>query len=156
MGEGSRLPRIPIIRILLGHRFVKFGTIGFSGTAVNLGVLYLFNEIFFRGIYSPMPRLTLSLSLAIFLATLNNFMWNRIWTWGDRRDQIKKNVFVQMGQYFVACWSSIGLQFVFTVIFSHFIHYLVANMVAIALAAVINYVINDLWTFAIRNQRSIN
>lgn len=152
----SKILQIPIIGRLLRHRFAKFGTVGFSGTVVNLIVLYLAQEILLKDIYPTETRLTLSLVGAIFLATVNNYIWNRVWTWGDRKRQIRRNFFVQMGQYFVACWLAIVLQFVFTKIFAQFIHYLSANLISIVLAAIINYLINDSWTFAIRKPGTIN
>lgn len=152
----SKILEMPTIGRLLRHRFVKFGSVGLSGTVVNLTVLYLSQEILLKDICPTETRLVLSLAGAIFLATVNNYIWNRIWTWGDRRSRIRKNFFLQMGQYFVACWLSIVLQFIFTKIFAHFIHYLIANIIAIALAAVINYLLNDSWAFAIKKSYTIN
>jgi dolichol-phosphate mannosyltransferase len=92
------------------------------------------------------------LAAAIFLATLNNFFWNRFWTWGDRKGKTKHGFFVQMGQYFTACWLSIALQFVITKVAAHFTHYMAANVLAITLAAVVTYLLNDAWTFRLRSQ----
>ena len=150
----SRIAEVPILGRVLRHRFTKFGAVGFSGLLVNLGVLYVCQEIVFRRIYPEQTRLNLSLAVAIFLATINNYAWNRVWTWRDRREQIGKGLLIQLGQYFVACWLAILLQFVLTRIFAYLIHYLLANVVAIVLAAVINFVLNDIWTFSIKRSKS--
>ena len=140
----------PLISKLVRHRFLKFGSVGFSGMVVNLGVLYLAQEYIFKWISTDGMRLNLSLTLAIFCATINNFTWNRLWTWGERKKEIKKALWVQLVQYFLACWLSIVCQFLITKVIVQFTHYLVANVIAILLAAIINYLLNDVWTFSIK------
>jgi dolichol-phosphate mannosyltransferase len=135
-------------RLHIPLRFIKFGVVGFSGTLVNLAVLFVCQEYFLRNVQPEETRLSLSLAVAIFLATINNFLWNRWWTWRDRKGKTKSGFFVQLGQYFIASWLSIALQFVSTKIAAHFVHYMVANIIAIALAAVVTYLLNDVWTFA--------
>jgi dolichol-phosphate mannosyltransferase len=55
-----------------------------------------------------------------------------------------------MGQYFLAAWLAILIQFVLTKLFAQFINYLIANIVAIILAAIFTYIFNDIWTFSIK------
>ena len=141
---------LPVIGSILRHRFFKFGTVGFSGTIVNVAMLYLNQEFLFRDIHPPGTRLYVSLAGAIFVATINNFLWNRIWTWGDRKEGARFTFFVQMGQYFLACSCAIFLQYVFTIVFSRFIHYVMANMASIILAAIFVYILNDIWTFSVK------
>lgn len=136
---------------LLGYRFVKFGVVGSSGVIVNFVVLFLAQEYLFRGILPEQRRLSLSLAIAIAIATFNNFLWNRIWTWGDREDGSEKRFFVEMGQYYVACWVAILLQFILTKLLALFFHYLAANLIAILLSAAANYFVNHRWTFAPRD-----
>jgi len=130
------------------HRFIKFGVVGASGTVVNLFMLYVNQEYLFKNIYPMERRLMLSLSGAIFLATMNNYLWNRWWTWKDRKEAGRLGFFTQMGQYYLACILAIVLQYLFTILLSRIIYYLVANIIAIILAAILVYVINDMWTFA--------
>lgn len=132
---------------ILKWRFLKFGTVGASGTVVNLLVLYFGQEFVFSAIAQPETRLNFSLASAILIATLNNFSWNRIWTWHDRKQHQVKPVLTQFGQYALACWLGILLQVVFTKILVVYLHYLLANLIAIVGASVFNYVVNDLWTF---------
>ncbi len=143
---------LPGGRWLLKQRFVKFGTVGFSGMFVNLAVLYITQELLYRGVENPYLQLNLSLATAIFISTLHNFMWNRAWTWGDRKSHIEKHIAVQFMQYYAACWLAISLQFFFTNAFKQYIHYLLANILAIAITAVLNYLINHTWTFKVRKQ----
>ena len=139
-----------IIERIVRHRFIKFGIVGSSGTVVNLIVLYINQEILFRAIEPPELRLSMSLAVAIFLATLNNFLWNRSWTWQDRRGKTRHGLFVQIGQYYLASALAIGLQYFFTIFIARMTHYLIANMISILLSAIITYLVNDIWTFAIR------
>ena len=39
-------------------------------------------------------------------------------------------------------------QYLLTTILAKFIHYLIANMISIVLAAIFIYIINDIWTFS--------
>jgi dolichol-phosphate mannosyltransferase len=144
----ERLYAQPWVQWLLRHRFLKFGTVGASGTFVNLGVLYLAQEYLFSAIEPAGMRLNVSLVVAIFFATVNNFLWNRAWTWRDRKHLHRhRSRLAQFGQYAMACWVGIALQIVFTKLLVLYFHYLVANAVAIVLSSVFNFVVNDLWTF---------
>lgn len=145
----ARLSGLPVLGWILRHRFMKFGTVGATGTAVNLGVLYLGQEYLFIAVRPLELRLNVSLALAIFCATINNFAWNRKWTWADRKHRnFDKSPLLQFSQYALACWVSIVLQITFTNILAgaHF-HYIIANLIAIVLASIFNFVANDLWTF---------
>ena len=94
---------------------------------------------------------------AIFCATVNNFAWNRKWTWADRRRRnARKSLLLQFGQYALACWFSIGLQVVFTKILTGTgVYYLVSNLSAIILASIVTFAINDLWAFGRMKSMSI-
>ncbi len=157
MSLAARLAALPVVGALLRHRFLKFGTVGASGTVVNLGVLYLAQEFLFAAVRPEDARLNLSLALAISCATVNNFAWNRKWTWADRKDRNRyKSLPLQFGQYALACWFAIALQVAFTKIFAGIgLHYLVANLAAIVLASVFNFALNDLWAFGRMKSMSI-
>jgi len=136
-----------LMRRIFSRRFLKFGTVGVSGMAVNMGLLYVAQEHIFNAVQQPEIKLNLSLALAIFFATLNNFIWNRMWTWADRKQHCDRPFLAQFGQYTLACWLSIVLQAVFTNLLAPHIYYLIANMAAIAVTSVLNFVLNDIWTF---------
>lgn len=130
------------------QRFLKFGTVGAFGVLVNLAFLYLGRDFLFAAIPRPGMRLNLSLAFAILCATISNFAGNRRWTWRDRRPHhLDKPLLLQFGQYALACWLGIALQILFTNILAVSLHYLAANLLAIAFASTINYLVNDTWTF---------
>jgi putative flippase GtrA len=137
-------------------RYVKFGMVGASGTVVNLVVLYIAQEFIFRTIEPARNRLYASLACAILVATVNNFTWNRLWTWADRQRANAAlitpepiNYMQQFGQYALASWLGMAVQYGLTLWLSGPVgwHYLVANVTAIVVASVSNYFANDWWTF---------
>jgi len=136
-----------MINWLFRKRFFKFGTVGASGVVVNLAVLYVCQEFVFGGIETPAIRLNLSLAVAIFFATMNNFYWNLHWTWSDRHHRPDKHLLLHFGQYALACWIGTGLQFLLTNLLTLYFHYLAANAAAIVIASLFNFMANNLWTF---------
>jgi dolichol-phosphate mannosyltransferase len=143
----ARLAAQPVMTWIFRKRFMKFGTVGASGVVVNLGVLYLCQEFLFIAIQSPGMRLNVSLAVAIFCATVNNFFWNRAWTWRDRKHHPDKHLILHFGQYALACWVGIVLQVLLTKLFVVYLYYLIANATAIVLASVFNFLVNNFWTF---------
>lgn len=140
-----------LLRRIFSIRFLKFGTVGVSGIVVNQGVLYLVQEQVFHvsQVVGAVNwwQLNIALSAAIFCATLNNFFWNRLWTWKDRVQHHHRPWIVQFGQYTVSCGLSIALQFVFTNLLAPHVYYLIANFIAIGVTSVLNFLLNDIWTF---------
>ena len=150
-----------LVEWLKDFRFFKFGIVGASGTVVNLAVLYVAKTWLFDHVTPPWLRLGLSLALAIFIATLNNFTWNRLWTWGDRRsalaidlgapkEPLAKRLAVQFGRYCAASWFGMAFQFGVTIWLSHYMNDLLANILSIIAASVINFLANDRWTFKLK------
>ena len=146
-----RMRTASLLRRIFSTRFLKFGTVGVSGIVVNQGALYVMQEHVFhvQSVAGQVDWLLLnvSLSVAIFLATLNNFFWNRLWTWRDRVQHQQRPWIVQFGQYTLACGVSIALQFVFTNLLAPHVYYLIANFIAIGVTSVLNFLLNDIWTF---------
>lgn len=142
-----RLSLSSLIRRIISRRFLKFGTVGASGTVINMGLLYVSQEYFFSSVASVEVRLNMSLAVAIFFATLNNFFWNRLWTWADRKQHHDRPLPVQFGQYTASCSISIALQTLFTNLLAPHVYYLLGNLIAIGLSSVLNFLLNDLWTF---------
>jgi putative flippase GtrA len=137
------------------YRYIKFGIVGASGTVVNLVVLHLGHEYVFNAIEASYNKPYLSLALAIAVATVNNFTWNRLWTWSDRVRTLEADVQpvsirllgMEFGQYVTASAFGSALQYVLTLLLSGSMDYRIANIVAIAAASVSNFLANDRWTF---------
>ncbi|MEY4344914.1 MAG: hypothetical protein RL032_746 [Pseudomonadota bacterium] len=137
------------------YRYIKFGIVGASGTVVNLVVLHLGHEYVFNAVEASYNKPYLSLALAIAVATVNNFTWNRLWTWSDRVRTLEADVQpvsirllgMEFGQYVTASAFGSALQYVLTLLLSGSMDYRIANIVAIAAASVSNFLANDRWTF---------
>jgi len=140
------------LRIDQPLRFLKFCTVGASGVIVNQLTLWLAREYLFAAVASPRLRLNAALAVAISLATFNNFLWNRFWTWGDRRGGVTglATLAAQFGRYVLAVSLGIAVQAVVTNLLAALMHYLLANLLAIGVAGVVNFAVNNAWTFRIR------
>lgn len=145
-----------LIDWLHGFRYVRFGLVGASGTVVNLAVLYAFQEYLFRFIVLDRNRLYASLAMGIAVSTVNNFIWNRLWTWSDRSHATSmeegqrlslRRLLAQLGQYATASWLGIALQYGLALWLAHFLPYLLATVIAIVIASISNFLANDRWTF---------
>jgi dolichol-phosphate mannosyltransferase len=147
----NAVSRLPGGEWLVRQRFAKFGAVGFAGTIVNVSVLYVTDKFVYRGIESADIRANLALVTGIFIATVHNFLWNRAWTWGDRRIRGRASIIVQFLQYCTSCSLAIALQILFTNVLRRFMFLELANFLAIGISAVLNYVINHVWTFRVRS-----
>jgi putative flippase GtrA len=54
---------------------------------------------------------------------------------------------LHFGQYALACWVGMLVQVVLTNLFVIYIHYLIANALAIVIASFFNFLVNNFWTF---------
>jgi dolichol-phosphate mannosyltransferase len=140
---------------LYGWRYVRFATVGASGTVVNLLVLYALQEqVLPWFIAETQTRLSVALACAIAVATVNNFAWNSLWTWADRlnTDAAERlrpgwGTVKRLFQYSLSCWLGMLIQYSLTLFLSAYMYYLVANVLSIVVASVSNYLTNDWWTF---------
>jgi dolichol-phosphate mannosyltransferase len=128
-------------------RFIKFGMVGASGTVINVVVLYVAQEFLLRQIADFHTRLNYAIALAITVATINNFYWNRRLTWRDRAHQLHHSALFLFAKYVMAAALSIALQSLLTKWLALNMHYILANLIAIVLASVVSFVANDRLTF---------
>ena len=141
----SRLPAR--LQPMARWRFIKFGAVGVSGTVINIAVLYACQEFLLLQIADFHARLNYSIAIAITLATISNFYFNRRLTWRDRQVEASPPVVVLFFKYVAAAGVSIAIQSLITKSLSLYLHYILANLVAIGLSSVFNFVANDRLTF---------
>ena len=145
----------PLLLRIFRWRYMRFATVGASGTVVNIAVLFAMQEwVLPLLIADPSLRLSLALACAIAVATVNNFAWNSLWTWADRlADEPGANVGMDTAtgkrfvKYALSCWLGMLIQYGLTLFLSVYMYYLLANVLSILLASVSNYLTNDWWTF---------
>ena len=141
----SRLPAR--LQPMARWRFIKFGAVGASGTVINIAVLYACQEFLLLQIADFHARLNYSIAIAITLATISNFYFNRRLTWRDRQVEASPSVLVLFFKYVAAAGVSIAIQSIMTKSLSLYLHYIVANLVAIGVSSIFNFVANDRLTF---------
>jgi len=130
------------------HHFAKFALVGGSGVIVNMGLLHLLTA--WGGLDYRVSGL-----IAIECAIVNNFCWNLLWTFRERKPDRKRHI----GAMFIKFNCSSGLvAFVINwgllVVFASMLHlhYLIANLIGIAFGTAANFMISSLWTFTHRKQ----
>ena len=129
------------------NRFVRFGVVGVSGVAINMAAIWICQEHLYRGVTDESLRLALAMATGIVLGMTNNFHWNRKWTWKDRTRAQEMPLLQQYGHYAAANWVGILLQFTLTFTLKTHMPVLLANAVSIGFACVVNFALNDLWTY---------
>jgi dolichol-phosphate mannosyltransferase len=126
------------------YRFFKFCTVGVSGVVVNAGLLHLFTE-------TASLNYKLSSLIAIECAICNNFLWNSLWTWRDRkidhfhgiaRSFIKFN----LSSGLVALVINWGVLVALTELCG--VYYQISNLVGIALGTCANFLLSHFWAFS--------
>jgi dolichol-phosphate mannosyltransferase len=120
--------------------FMKYSLVGVSGVFVNLG-LYLFLTRYYEisEVVAPL--------IAIESALISNFILNNFWTFGKRITQSRIRVkFVKF--HLVSGFSALINYSAFLTLFLVFgLYDILANLIGIGLAAIVNYLINSNWTW---------
>lgn len=131
-------------------RFSKFCLVGISGIFVNQSLLWLLTEKI--GIFY-----LLSSFFAIELAIVNNFIWNSLWTFKDRKILSKLKVFYRFIKYNITCWGGDFLNVTILYSFTEFfgIYYLLSNLFGIAIATFVKYFISLKWVFKIGSLKKV-
>ena len=120
--------------------FMKYSLVGVSGVFVNSG-LYLFLTRYYEisEVVAPL--------IAIESALISNFILNNFWTFGKRITQSRIRVkFVKF--HLVSGFSALINYSAFLTLFLVFgLYDILANLIGIGLAAIVNYLINSNWTW---------
>lgn len=126
-------------------RFIKFAIVGTSGAVVDFGVLNLLHLVF--GVSKFWAN-----ACSFTLAVINNFTWNRLWTFPESRERDLRTQLVQFSVVNV-----VGLvinQVVFLSLDAYLfgpwlgrLGYNLAKAVAIIVVLFWNYGINRIWTY---------
>ncbi|MBD3169561.1 MAG: hypothetical protein GF307_08765 [candidate division Zixibacteria bacterium] len=128
-------------------RFIKFSIVGGSGVLVNMGMLYILTE--WIGIHY-----VISAVAAIELSIIVNFLLNDIWTWGDRKDLTGSRFFTRMLKYNIsAAAAAFTGNFITLIVLTELfgVYYIFSNLAGIAVGVLINFFLNDRWTYRIKD-----
>jgi dolichol-phosphate mannosyltransferase len=124
--------------LFFSRKFLKFLVVGGSGVIVNEGILALLTEIYSVKVF-------IAGIIAIESSILSNFLLNNFWTWRDKRHKPFINRLFQY--HSVALVAGIVNYLVLIGLSSAGLHHLLANLVGIAFGTVINFLLNNYWTF---------
>ena len=128
------------------RRWLVFNTVGLVGVGVQLLALAAGTELL-RLDYR------VATALAVEAAILHNFAWHECWTWRDRGRGRRWMRLLQFNA--VSGTVSITANVVLTALYVTMlgIHYLLANMAAIASCSLVSFLANDRLVFHARNDR---
>lgn len=140
----------PFINEHEAKRVIKYGLVGVSGTIIELGLLNFF--IFGMGWGSDWQKIAAN-AIAVSLAIVNNFVWNRLWTFpearsGSRFTQFLK--FVSVAGVGVLLNSAIFFaadKFLFSPFVPDVVSVQLAKFAATGLVLFWNFAANRFWTF---------
>ncbi len=152
MGIGTIGAFLANLADLYAHRFfrsdlpsfIKFCTVGGIGILVNLAILYALVE--YLGLWYLAAA-----TLTFFIVAINNFLWNKIWTFGDRRREIRI-IGGQLGKFLGTSVASLAVNLA---VLSFLVEvlgfwYIFGQMGAIGVAVIVNFALNSLWVFSDR------
>jgi len=126
---------------MVSKRFIKFGIAGLSGVFVNEGVLFFLTE--FAGLIYIFSSL-----IAIEASILSNFFVNDFWAFKDRKRKGKRNFFLRITKWNLArvLTGVVNLLILFVLTESG-VHYLISNLIGIAVATILAYSMSVLWVW---------
>ena len=120
--------------------FIKYSTVGFSGLFVNLGsYIFLTRYLGVAEVFAPIISIEASL--------ISNFLLNNFWTFKKRN--IERAFISRLMQFhLVAGFTGIFNYITFFLMFKIvMVNDILANLLGIGVAAILNYLINSNWTW---------
>src|SRR5262245_2517604 len=118
------------------EQLVKFCVVGAVGYVINLVV--------YASLLSADVHYLAAATCSFLIAVANNYTWNRVWTFHDRRAHIA----TQGMQFLLISVASLGANLlVLHLLITAGLGKLVAQAVAIVLVTPLNFVGNKLWSF---------
>jgi len=121
--------------------FLRFGTVGGIGVFLNLAIVYLLVE------FGHVWYVT-SATASFFIVASNNFLWNKIWTFHDRRIQ-PRIIGAQLGRFLASSIVSLGINLsaLALLVEGLGLWYLLAQLLAIGVAVLANFGLSSRWVF---------
>ncbi|RMF05496.1 MAG: GtrA family protein [Chloroflexi bacterium] len=140
----------PFVNEREAKRIIKYGLVGVSGTIIELGLLNLF--IFGLGWSSDWQKIAANV-IAVSLAIVNNFVWNRLWTFPEARSGSRVRQFVKfvsvagVGILLNSAIFFAAYKFLFSAFLPDVVSVQLAKFAATGLVLFWNFAANRFWTF---------
>ncbi len=121
--------------------FCRFATVGGIGVFLNLAIVYALVE--FAHLWY-----VASATAAFFIVAVNNFVWNKVWTFRDRRVG-PRVVGIQLGRFLASSFVSLGinLSVLALLVEGLAVWYILAQLLAIGVAVLANFGLSSRWVF---------
>ena len=126
---------------LTEYRAVKFAVVGATGILVNTGLLHLLVTLGVP-VYIASP-------VAIETAILNNFTWNNLWTFRNKRCR-SEPLLRRLAKYHlsVAVGAVVNYLVVTLLVLLLGVHHVIANLIGITLGCLANYLVSELYVWS--------
>jgi dolichol-phosphate mannosyltransferase len=119
--------------------FIRYSVVGSSGVLINLGC-YVFLTRYMSVAEEIAPLISIEVSL------ISNFLFNNFWTFKKRNPSPFLSRLMQF--HLVAGFTGMINYTVFFIMFKALLlNDILANLIGIAVAAILNYLINSNWTW---------
>jgi len=120
------------------YPFIKYSLVGVTGTIVDLAALYLLVE------YAHLDVL-FAATISFLFAVVNNFTWNKFWTFKDKSTNYRKQ-FIKF--LIVSCVGlALTLSCMYVLVNMLFIWYMYAKVITSMIVLIWNFLGNKYWTF---------
>jgi len=126
--------------------FIKYSVVGASGAIVDLTALYLLVEYAQINVY-------LAAALSFLLAVINNFTFNKYWTFNDRSQKYSTQFIKFFTVSCIGLLLTLSFMWLFIDVFS--IWYMLAKVLTTFIVLMWNFTANKFWTFKIPVQKEI-
>ena len=114
-------------------RLSRFAIVGVSGVVVSLGLLYSLSE--FAGWHYMA-----SYGVAFIVAAANNYLWNSLWTFRDRKSSIS-GLGIYTGVSMLTLMLNESILYILTGLLG--LWYIVSALVSLGIAFILNYAMSS-------------
>jgi len=128
------------IRFHKSKEFFKFCVVGTSGVFVNMGLFIILTRWFGFVLEYASP-------IAIEISIISNFILNNIWTFRSRG--VKSSLLKRFVRFHIVAFSAGVVNYITLLSFVYGLGLMdvIANLIGIAAATVVNYILNSRWTW---------
>jgi putative flippase GtrA len=124
-------------------RWLKFNAVGAIGIGVQLATLTVLTSVLHA-------NYLLATALSVEAAILHNFLWHERFTWVDRlqvgaRESLRRFVWFNLTTGLVSIVGNVVSMRV--LVGTAHLHYLVANLLTIAICSIFNFLVSDRFVF---------
>ncbi|HOF21991.1 MAG TPA: GtrA family protein [Bacteroidales bacterium] len=119
-------------------KFLKFSVVGFSGMLIDFGVTWLLKE-------KARANKYIANSTGFILAATSNYIWNRIWTFGSKSEEIAIEYF----SFILISVAGLGINNLVIYLLHDRLgmNFYLSKLIAIGIVTVWNFTMNLIFTF---------